>query len=301
VVGLTPEVAVKPPPFRYSAPTSLAEAVGLLSDNTDEEPRVLAGGQSLLPLMNFRLASPGHLVDLRRIEELTRIRVEGDELVVGAMVRQAAAERSPEVAAAAPLLAEALGHIAHLPVRNRGTVGGSVAHADPAAELPAVVLALDAELVALGPAGVRRIAAADFFCGPYETALQPGEILTEVRFPARGGADHWGQAFVEFTRTHANFAVVGVAAVVRLDGAAVGSAAIALSGVAATPVRATAAERALVGTSPDTAAVRAAAAAADALTPTGDVHGSAETRVAIARSCLRKALGLALARAQEGR
>ena len=289
---------MKPPPFSYSAPTSLAEAVGLLSDTAADEPRVLAGGQSLLPLMNFRLANPGHLVDLRRIEELTRIRTEGDVLVVGAMVRQAAAERSPEVAAAAPLLAEALSHVAHLPVRNRGTVGGSIAHADPAAELPAVVLALDAELVALGSTGARRIAAADFFRGPYETALQPGEILTEVRIPARGG----GQAFVEFTRTHANFAVVGVAAVVRLDGATVRSAAIALSGVAATPVRATAAERALVGTSPGAAAVRAAAdAAADELTPTGDLHGSAETRVGIARSCLRKAIGLALSRAQEGR
>jgi aerobic carbon-monoxide dehydrogenase medium subunit len=289
---------VKPPPFSYSAPTSLAEAVGLLADTAADEPRVLAGGQSLIPLMNFRLANPGHLIDLRRIEELTRIRIEGDVLVVGAMVRQAAAERAPEVADGAPLLAEALGHVAHVPVRNRGTVGGSIAHADPAAELPAVVLALDAELVAVGPVGARTIAASDFFRGPYETAMEPGEILTEIRLPRRGG----GQAFVEFTRTHANFAVVGVAAAVGLDGTAVRSAAIALSGVAGTPVRAAAAERLLVGAGTDDAAVRAAAdAAADELAPSGDVHGSAETRVAIARSCLRQAITLALSRAQEGR
>jgi aerobic carbon-monoxide dehydrogenase medium subunit len=185
-----------------------------------------------------------------------------------------------------------------VPVRNRGTVGGSIAHADPAAELPAVVLALDAELVAIGPVGERCIAAADFFRGPYETALEPGEILTEVRVPIRGT----GQAFVEFTRTHGTFAVVGVAASVGLDSGKVHAAAIALSGVAGTPVRATAAERALVGAGPDDAAVRAAAnAAADRLDPTGDVHGSSETRVATARSCLRQAVTLALSRAQEGR
>ena len=289
---------MKPPPFSYSAPSSLAEAVGLLAETAADEPRVLAGGQSLLPLMNFRLSGPGHLVDLRRIEELTRIRTEGNELVVGAMVRQAAAERSPDVARAAPLLTEALGYVAHLPVRNRGTVGGSIAHADPAAELPAAALALDAVLIAVGPAGARRIPAAEFFRGPYETALAPGEILIEIRFPIRGG----GHAFVEFTRTHATFAVVGVAVVVRLDGSRVASAAIALSGVATTPVRAGAAERALVGTDPDEDAVRAAAdAAADELTPTGDVHGSAATRVAIARCYLRRGITLALARVEEGR
>ncbi len=288
---------MKPPPFAYSAPTSLAEAVAVLGESAHEEPRVLAGGQSLVPLMNFRLAQPGHLVDLGRIEELGHLRVSGGVLAVGAMVRQAAAESSPEVVRAAPLLAEALGHVAHAPVRNRGTVGGSIAHADPAAELPAVALALDAEMVAVGRAGVRRIPAAEFFVGPYETALSAGEILTEVRFPVRGG----GQAFVEFTRTHANFAVVGVAAVVTLDGSTVGSAAIALSGVAGTPVRAPAAERALVGTAGDADAVRAAADAAVAeLDPTGDVHASAQTRISIARSYLRRAVTLALSRAQGG-
>jgi carbon-monoxide dehydrogenase medium subunit len=174
---------VKPPPFEYSAPTSVSDAVALLVEHAEEEPRVLAGGQSLVPLMNFRLAQPGFLVDLRRVQGLDTLRLEGDALVVGAMVRQATAERSPDVALAAPLLAEALGHVAHPPVRHSGTVVGSIAHADPAAELPTVALALDAEMTAVGPRGERRIPAADFFQGLFTTALEPDEILTEVRFP----------------------------------------------------------------------------------------------------------------------
>ena len=185
---------MKPPPFRYAAPTSIAEALELLVSHADDDARVLAGGQSLVPLMNFRLASPSYLVDLRRVEELTRIRTEDGMLVVGAMVRMADAEQAPEVALAAPLLAEALGHVGHPPIRNSATVGGSIAHADPAAELPAVALALDAEMVVTGADGTRTVAAQDFFHGPFTTAVAPGEILTEVRLPRRGG----GHAFVEF-------------------------------------------------------------------------------------------------------
>lgn len=289
---------MKPPPFRYAAPTSVAEAVALLGEHAGDDARALAGGQSLVPLMNFRLAQPGYLVDLRRIEELTRIRTDGATLVIGAMVRQSHAEHAPEVALGAPLLAEALGHVAHPPVRNSGTVGGSIAHADPAAELPAVALALDAELVVVGPQGTRTIPAADFFLGPFTTAVEPGELLTEIRFPRRDG----GQAFVEFARTHGNFALVGVAAVIETDGAAVSRAAIALSGVGPVPVRATAAERGLTGTVPDDASVRAAADAAVAgLSPSGDVHGSSETRTDIARSVLRRGIELALTRAQDRR
>ncbi len=289
---------MKPPPFHYFAPTSVAEAVELLGAHADDDARVLAGGQSLVPLMNFRLAQPGYLIDLRRIDELRRIRTDGDTLVIGAMVRQSDAEHSPEVAVVAPLLAEALGYVAHPPIRNSGTVGGSIAHADPAAELPAVALALDAELVVTGPRGTRRIPAAEFFRGPFTTAVEPDEILTEVRVPRRAG----GHAFVEFTRTHGTFALVGVAAVVELDGDTVVRASIALSGVAPTPVRATAAERALTGTAPGTAAVREAAAAAAAdLSPAGDVHGSTETRTDIARSYLRRGIELALQRAQDRR
>jgi aerobic carbon-monoxide dehydrogenase medium subunit len=291
---------VKPPPFRYAAPTSVEEVLDLLAANADDEPRVLAGGQSLVPLMNFRLAQPGFLVDLRLVEALTTLRTDGDVLVIGAMVRQSAAERSPEVALAAPLLAEALGYVAHTPIRNSGTVGGSLAHADPAAELPAVALALDAELVAAGPGGTRTIPAAEFFHGSFTTALEPGEILTEVRVPRREGVG--GHAFVEFARTHGNFALVGVAAVIELDEDIVAGVSIALSGVASTPVRATAAERTLAGTSADAATIKIAVdAAVDELSPAGDLHGSTETRTDIARSYLRRGIELALSRAQDRR
>jgi carbon-monoxide dehydrogenase medium subunit len=291
---------VKPPPFRYAAPTSVEEVLDLLAANADDEPRVLAGGQSLVPLMNFRLAQPGFLVDLRLVEALTTLRTDGDVLVIGAMVRQSAAERSPEVALAAPLLAEALGYVAHTPIRNSGTIGGSLAHADPAAELPAVALALDAELVAAGPGGTRTIPAAEFFHGSFTTALEPGEILTEVRVPRREGVG--GHAFVEFARTHGNFALVGVAAVIELDEDIVAGVSIALSGVASTPVRATAAERTLAGTSADAATIKVAVdAAVDELSPAGDLHGSTETRTDIARSYLRRGIELALSRAQDRR
>lgn len=291
---------MKPPPFRYAAPTSVEEVLDLLAANADDEPRVLAGGQSLVPLMNFRLAQPGFLVDLRLVEALTTLRTDGDVLVIGAMVRQSAAERSPEVALAAPLLAEALGYVAHTPIRNSGTIGGSLAHADPAAELPAVALALDAELVAAGPGGTRTIPAAEFFHGSFTTALEPGEILTEVRVPRREGVG--GHAFVEFARTHGNFALVGVAAVIELDEDIVAGVSIALSGVASTPVRATAAERTLAGTSADAATIKVAVdAAVDELSPAGDLHGSTETRTDIARSYLRRGIELALSRAQDRR
>lgn len=289
---------MKPPPFEYSAPTSVSDAVALLVEHAEEEPRVLAGGQSLVPLMNFRLAQPGFLVDLRRVQGLDTLRLEGDALVVGAMVRQATAERSPDVALAAPLLAEALGHVAHPPVRHSGTVVGSIAHADPAAELPTVALALDAEMTAVGPRGERRIPAADFFQGPFTTALEPDEILTEVRFPPFPG----GQAFVEFARTHGNFAVVGVAALVAVADGRIARAAVAASGVGPTPVRLTGAERALVGAAPGAEAVAAAVEAAmPDVTPSGDVHASAETRRDIARVCLRTGIERALARAQDRR
>jgi aerobic carbon-monoxide dehydrogenase medium subunit len=304
------EVAVKPPPFSYAAPTSLNEAVGLLAEHAEAEPRVLAGGQSLIPLMNFRLAKPGFLVDLRRVAGLSGIRSDGDGLVIGAMTTMSELERSPDVAVTAPLLAEAVGLVAHTPVRNRGTIGGSLAHADPAAELPAVALASDAELVAAGPAGSRRIPAAEFFTGPFSTALAPDEILTEVRLPAW----HGGHAFVEFSRIHANFAVVGVAALIELDGddrGRIGRAALAITGVAPTAIRATAAERALAGARVDAgvdagsgvapAWAAAAEAAVEGLSPAGDLHASAETRLALARAYVRRGIELAVSRARNER
>ena len=289
---------MKPPPFSYAAPTTLAEAVGLLTEHAEAEPRVLAGGQSLIPLMNFRLAKPGYLIDLRNVAGLGGIRREGDILVIGAMTRMSEVERSPEVAVAAPLLAEAVGLVAHTPVRNSGTIGGSLAHADPAAELPAVALASGADLVATGPAGTRRIAAAEFFTGPFSTALAPDEILTEIRLPLWPG----GHAFVEFSRIHANFAVIGVAALIDLDGDRIGRAALAITGVAPTAIRATAAERVLAGTAGTAAdAAAAAEAAVEGLAPAGDLHASPQTRIALARSYLRRGIELAVSRAQNER
>ena len=297
---------MKPPPFAYAAPATLEEAVGLLTEHAEAEPRVLAGGQSLIPLMNFRLAKPGYLIDLRNVAGLSGIRRDGDVLVIGAMTKMAEVERSPEVAVAAPLVTEAVGLVAHAPVRNSGTVGGSLAHADPAAELPAVALALDADLVAAGPGGTRVIPAAEFFTGPYSTALAADEILTEIRLPVWPG----GHAFTEFSRVHANFAVVAVAALVELDGDGDGDgdgdrirrAALALAGVAPTPVRATAAERALAGAPANAATIRAAAdAAATSLSPAGDLHASPETRRGLARTYLRRGIELAVARARNER
>jgi carbon-monoxide dehydrogenase medium subunit len=253
---------VKPPIFQYSSPTTVPDAVALLVEHADDDARVLAGGQSLVPLMNFRLAHPGFLVDLRRVAGLDAIRMDGDVLVIGAMVRQAAAERSAEVAMAAPLLAEALGHVAHPPIRNSGTVVGSVAH------------------------------------GPFTTALDSDEILTEVRFPGFPG----GHAFVEFSRTHGNFAVVGVAALVAVTDGRVTRAAIAASGVGPTPLRLAAAEQALGRSVPDSAAIGAAVDAGVAgLQPAGDLQGSTETRLDIARAVLRNAIERAVERAQDRR
>jgi carbon-monoxide dehydrogenase medium subunit len=289
---------VKPPPFSYAAPTTLAEAVGLLTEHAEAEPRVLAGGQSLIPLMNFRLAKPGYLIDLRHVAGLSGIRRDGDVLSIGAMTRLAELERAPEVAVAAPLLAEAVGLVAHTPVRNSATIGGSLAHADPAAELPAVALAAGAELVAAGPAGTRRIPAAEFLRGPFSTALAPDEILTDVRLPVWPG----GHAFVEFSRIHGNFAVVAVAALVELDGARIRRAALALTGVAPTAVRAPAAEQMLAGAACDAASASAAAeAAVQGRSPADDLHASAATRLALARTHVRRGIQIAISRAQNER
>ena len=289
---------MKPRAFGYAAPRSLTEVTALLAEHEELEPRVLAGGQSLVPLMNFRLAQPGYLVDLQHVEGLSDIRLDGDTLSIGSMVRQSAAEDAPEVKAAAPLLAEALRFVAHRPVRNSGTIGGSLAHADPSAELPAVALAADAEMTLVGPTGVRRVPATEFFVGPFETALQPGEVLSEVRFVRWPGS----HAFVEFMRTHGSFAIAGVACLLDVDDAGtVRRAAIALSGIGPTPVRARATEQTLLGSVPDEASIRSAVEATVAvLSPAGDVHGSTETRIDIARAYLRRGIELALERAGAG-
>jgi CO/xanthine dehydrogenase FAD-binding subunit len=199
---------------------------------------------------------------------------------------------------AVPLVAEAVGLVAHTPIRNRATIGGSLAHADPAAELPCAALALDAELVAVGPAGPRTVPVAEFLQGPFTTALEPDEILTEIRLPVW----HGGHAFVEYARIHANFAVVAVAALVALDGGRIRRAAVALTGVAPTAIRARAAERVLADAAGGAASVAAAAdAAVEGLTPAGDLHASPATRLALARTYVRRALALAISRAQSER
>ncbi len=283
---------MKPPPFTYHAASTAREAVALL-DDLGGEGRVLAGGQSLIPLMNFRLAQPAHLVDINPVTELDYIRADDGTLSIGARTRQATLERSREAARRAPLLVEAVRLVGHPPIRHRGTVGGSLAHADPAAELPAVVLAMDGELVVMSARKQRTVSAADFFTGPFTTALGPNELLAEIRvraWPARTG-----HAFLEFSRTHGNFAVVGVGVLVHLDGKRVDRAAIALCGVAGTPVRARRAEERLLGSEPTPEVVEAAAEVAEGdLRPASDLHGTAAYRRKVARACIRRGLTLAL-------
>jgi aerobic carbon-monoxide dehydrogenase medium subunit len=249
---------VKPPPLDYAAPDSLDEAIGLLDGELDA--KVLAGGQSLVPLLSMRLAYPDLLVDLRRIPGLGEIAESGEHLAIGAMVSQREAETSEKVRSRCPLVVHALRHVAHPQIRSRGTVGGSIAHADPAGELPAVALALDARVRAFGPGGERMVPAADLFRGMLTTSLGQAEIVTAVEFPVDG--DGSGSACVEIARRSGDYAVCGaVARVTTVDGV-VADARLALFGVADRPVRAAAAEAALrdtpAGEAPGVAAELAA-------------------------------------------
>jgi carbon-monoxide dehydrogenase medium subunit len=289
---------VKPSPFEYSAPTTLDEALALLQEH-GEDARPLAGGQSLVPLLSFRLARPSHLIDLAWISELESIGAEDGHLAIGAMVRERAAERSDDVRRLAPLLAQALPLIGHPAIRSRGTIGGSLAHADPAAELPAVALLLDAELVAQSrERGRRTIKAADFFVGFFTTALEPDEILTEVRIrrPVAGT----GSAIEEVARRHGDFAMVGAAATVRLEDGKIADARVALTGVSDVPVRAPEVETILNGAEPTEEAFAAAAEeAAKSLSPPADLHGSSSYRRHLAAVLMRRTLTLAAQRARE--
>lgn len=289
---------MKPAPFSYRAASSVKEVLDLLTE-LGPEARVLAGGQSLVPMMNFRVAQPAYLVDINPVVELDYLKAEDGRLAIGARTRQSALERSPAVAAQAPLLVEAVRYMSFPTVRHRGTVGGSLAHADPAGELPAAVLALDGELVVTGPDGSRTVPAAEFFQGPFETAVGPKELLTEIRVGAWPAGT--GHAFLEFARAYHAFAVVGAAALVHLDGGQVARAAVSLCGVAGAPVRATAAEERLVGGAPTPEALEeAAAAAAEGLDPPSDVQGSGAYRRKLARVFVRRALRLAVDRATGG-
>jgi aerobic carbon-monoxide dehydrogenase medium subunit len=277
---------VKPPAFDYLRPATVDEALSMLAASGDDV-RVLAGGQSLIPLMNFRVALPDRLVDINFIDGLRYIRSDDGELAIGAGVRQAEAERSTDVIRLLPELAQTLQSVAHLPVRNRGTVVGSIAHADPAAELPALLLALDGSVVARSATGERRIGAAELFEGPLVTTLAPGELIVEARFPT--GAASGGHALVEYSRRHADFAVAGSVVALRSQNGTPARAAISLFGVQGTPVRAAAAER-ILADDPAADARAVAEAAVSELTVLGDIHGGPKYRRRVARACVQRAL-----------
>jgi carbon-monoxide dehydrogenase medium subunit len=289
---------VKPAPFAYHAPGSLEEALALRTRHAGEGV-ALAGGQSLVPILNLRLAAPSVLIDLRRIPELATIAVEGGRLRVGAMTRQRTAERAPEVGASSTLLAEALPWLGHPSTRNRGTIGGSLAHADPAAELPTVALALDAQLELRSERGARVVAAADFFHGFMSTAIEPDELLVGISFPV--DAPRTGASFVEVARRHGDFALVAAAAVVRLgEDGGIAAARVVIAGVDGTPVRARAAEELLEGSRPSVELFAdASARASDELDPHGDLHASAAYRRHVAGVLVARVLRTAAGRAQE--
>jgi carbon-monoxide dehydrogenase medium subunit len=286
--------------FAYTAPASLDEAVAALARHGGEA-KVLAGGQSLVPLLATRLARPSALVDLARVPGLDGVCEADGALAIGAMARKRDVERSPLVRRRQPLLHAATLLVGHAPIRNRGTVGGSLAQADPAAEYPAVALALDATLRAVGPDGARELAAADFFLGPLTTALDPLEVLVESRWPALPPRTGWG--LHEVSRRPGDFALAGAVATVRLDaGGRAAAVRLVLFGVGATPLRAREAEGALAGAAAGDAAAlaRAADAAAAAVAePLSDLHASADYRRHLARVCATRALGEAAARARE--
>jgi len=287
---------MKLPPLEYNAPTTLEEVLGLLDEHGDEA-KLLAGGQSLVPMMAMRLARPAQLVDINDVSSLDGIDDGGDTLAFGAITRERDAERSQLVAERVPVLAEALPLIGHVSIRNRGTIGGSIAHADASAELPAVALVTDARMVVRSRRGERTIAAEEFFISHYMTALRDDECLVEVRVPATPPGAGW--SFQEIARRHGDFALVGVAAMVTLaTGGAVDSARICLFGVSERPVRAREVEAALAGAPASSATF--AAAATDAvkdLEPASDMHGSSTYRRHIADVTVRRALTIAAQRA----
>jgi carbon-monoxide dehydrogenase medium subunit len=286
---------MKPVDFHLHRPPTLTEAVALLGEHGDEA-KVLAGGQSLLPLLNFRLARPEHVIDIGRIASLTEIRRTHTELVVGAMTRQAHAEHSAAVAAHTPLLAATLPNIAHPPIRNRGTVGGSLAHGDAAAELPSVATALDVTFVALSGRGQREIPASEFFRTHLTTALAADELLTEIRFPR--AAPGTGVAFLEIGRRRGDFALVGVAVQVRIADGRIAEARVCFSGVDHVPHRCAEAESVLTGSRPGSPAVEEAAdAARESLRPSGDLHATAAYRKNVAGTLLARAVSEASRRA----
>jgi aerobic carbon-monoxide dehydrogenase medium subunit len=290
---------MKLPPFDYACPTSLAEAVALLASHNGEA-RPLAGGQSLLPMLAFRVTAPALIVDLRKLNELRQIKIADDGVTLGAMVRWRDILDDARLRHAQPLLVAAVEHVAHYQIRNRGTVGGSLAHADPAAELPGIAVTCDAKIAALGKAGTRIIAAADFFRGPLMTALQPDEIITEIRLPPWPARRRFG--FAEFARRRGDFALAGAAVFYDVDGGNAANAHYAHDahvgaiGVADRPLRLTAVERVVNGSAIDEATIaRAEAAASAAVDPSDDIHAGGGYRKALIGVMVERALRSAAA------
>ncbi len=291
---------MKPPRFRYYVPHSVEEALAVLAEAA-EEAKPLAGGQSLIPMLNMRLVRPSLLVDLNGLQELSGIELSDGAIVVRAMTRHRAVEQSPVVAEHAPLLAEAIRWVGHLPIRTRGTIGGSVAHADPAAELPGVLVALEGMVQLRSQRGHRLVSAEDFFIDLLTTAAEPDELVTEVRFPLLPAGT--GTAWLEVARRHGDYALVGVGAVVSLaeDFTTIAEARVSLIGVGGRPVRARLTESALRGQPAAAESWRAAAATVRReIDPAGDIHASAEYRRYVAGVLTERALALAAERAQEG-
>jgi len=279
-----------PARFDYERAGSVDEALELLGR---DDAKLLAGGHSLLPLMKLRLAQPALLVDIGRIEELSYVRDAGEQLAIGALTRHHDVANDPLVQEHCPIVSHAAGLIGDPQVRHRGTIGGSVAHGDPASDLPTVLLALDAELAVRGPGGETAVPAVDFFRGLFETALGPQDMLTEIRIPKLGSWTGW--SYLKFNRRAQDWATVGVAALVRRDNGKVEQASVALTNMGLTPLRATAVEDALAGSSADDAAA-AAEKADEGASPPSDTNASADYRRELSRVLTRRALEEALSR-----
>ncbi len=280
---------MKPPVFKYCAARSVDDVIGVLTDHGDDVT-ILAGGQSLVPMLNMRMARPEVVIDINRIGALSGIHVNG-QLSLGALTRQREVEHSDVVAKHAPLLRQAVRHIGHPAIRARGTIGGSAAHADPASEVPAALVALDAAVVLTGPAGERRVPAEEFFVSVFTTAREPDEVLTRIDIPTVAPGTR--SEFMEVSRRHGDYALVGVGAQIVGDpDGRVTSARIVITNVADVPCRARQAEAALVGNRLGDAAVHRAAAdaAAAALSPSGDHHSSAQYRIDVSRTLVRRVL-----------
>ena len=286
---------MKLPQFEYACPKTLGEAVALLAARSGDA-KALAGGQSLMPMMAFRIAQPGLLVDLRKLPGLREIKISADGVRLGAMVHWRDIEDDERLSVAHPLLKAAILHVAHYQIRNRGTVGGSIAHADPAAEMPGIAVVCEAEIAVMGERGARNIKAADFFCGALSTALNADEIITEIRLPPWPKGRRWG--FEEFARRRGDFAMAGVAVFYDLDkGGKANNAHIGVIGIGEKPHRLPAVEAALNGHEVDAATIaRVETAASAAVDPQDDIHASAAYRRALVGTLVERALLSAVGR-----